>query len=377
MVAVVTETKSTSPTVAVALAHDYLTQRGGAERVVLALSEAFPGAPIYTSLYRPEETFPEFRRCDVRVSPLNAVPLLRRQHRLALPLLAPAFTTTRVDAGVVVCSSAGWSHGVSVTGRKVVYCHAPARWLYQPDRYLAGMSGPAGLVLRGLGPTLRRWDRRAAAGANRYLVNSTFIKGQVDAIYGIEAEVVPPPVAFDPSGPQQGPQGVEPGFFLCVSRLLSYKNVAAVTAAFRSLPGQRLVVVGAGPLADQLKATAPANVSLVGAVDDARLRWFYVNCQALIAASYEDFGLTPIEAAACGKPTVALRWGGFLDTIVGGVTGIFFDQPDPERIAEAAAELSGRPWDADRLRLHAGQFSIARFVRKLQEVVDEEMRLAG
>lgn len=363
--------------VPVALVHDYLTQRGGAERVILALAEAFPAAPIYTSLYRPEGTFPEFRSCDIRVSALNSVPVFRRQHRLALPLFAPVFSATRVDAGVTVCSSSGWSHGASVTGRKVVYCHAPARWLYQRERYLSGMSRSVGLALRALGPSLRRWDRHAAASADRYLVNSRFIKEQVAAIYGIDAEVVYPPVAFDPSGPQLPAGGVDPGFFLCVSRLLAYKNVAAVTAAFRRLPDQRLVVVGDGPMAAELKATAPANVSFMGTVDDARLRWFYLNCQALIAASYEDFGLTPIEAAACGRPTVALRWGGFLDTIVPGTSGVFFDQPEPESVACAVEELAARSWDPEHLRAHAEGFSTARFVTRLQGVVGEEALVAG
>lgn len=344
--------------------------------MVLALAGAFPGAPIYTSLYQPEATFPEFRSSDVRVSPLNAVPLLRRKHRLALPLLAPTFSAIRVEAAVTICSSSGWSHGISVTGRKVVYCHAPARWLYQSRRYLAEMPRVAGVVLQGLNPILRHWDRRAAASADRYLVNSTFIKDQVASIYGIDAEVVHPPVAFDPDGPQVATNAMEPGFFLCVSRLLPYKNVAVVTEAFRRLPEQRLVVVGTGPLGDQLRATSPGNVSLVGAVDDAHLRWLYLNCRSLLAASHEDFGLTPIEAAACGKPTAALRWGGFLDTIVPGTTGVFFDQPDPDYIARAIEELSARSWDPEHLRSHAEGFSTARFVTRLQGVVDEEMLLA-
>ena len=118
----------------VAIAHDYLTQRGGAERVVLAMLRAFPGATVHTLLYDPEGTFPEFREAHVVTSPLNRLGPLRRDHRLALPLLAPSFSRLEIAADVVVCSSSGWSHGARVEGRKVVYCHTPARWLYQPDR---------------------------------------------------------------------------------------------------------------------------------------------------------------------------------------------------------------------------------------------------
>ena len=135
----------------VALVHDYLTQRGGAERVVLAMRRAFPSAPLYTSLYDPQGTFPEFQDAEVRTSSLNRIPGLRQHHRAALPLLAPTFSRFRIDAGVALCSSSGWAHGARVTGRKVVYCHTPARWLYQSDRYLGrpGDTGGAARRLKG------------------------------------------------------------------------------------------------------------------------------------------------------------------------------------------------------------------------------------
>jgi hypothetical protein len=199
----------------VALAHDYLTQRGGAERVVLAMAAAFPEAPVYTSLFDPAGTFPEFRSIDVRPTALNAIAPLRRRHRLALPLLAPAMSSLRVDADVVVCSSSGWAHGVRSAGRKLVYCHAPARWLYQRNRYVQGLSRPARLAAAVLGAPLRRWDRRAAASASRYVVGSTHIAGMVEDAYGIRPELLPPPPALNP-GPAEAIADLEPGFFLCV-----------------------------------------------------------------------------------------------------------------------------------------------------------------
>src|ERR1700719_2772719 len=130
---------------AVAIVHDYLTQRGGAERVVLAMHRAFPAAPIYTSLYEPDLTFPEFRDVDVRPSYLNRSQFLRRQHRLALPLLPHAFSTLEVDAKVVLCSSSGFAHGIHTTGTKLVYCYSPARWLYKRADYFRKIQdGPNG-----------------------------------------------------------------------------------------------------------------------------------------------------------------------------------------------------------------------------------------
>ena len=128
----------------VEIAHDYLTQRGGAERVVLSMLDAFPQAHVHTLLYDPPGTFPEFSVARVRPSPLSRVGLLRHHHRLAFPMLAGATDRLQIDADVVVCSSSGWAHGVKAQGAKVVYCHSPARWLYQPEAYLRGRARPPG-----------------------------------------------------------------------------------------------------------------------------------------------------------------------------------------------------------------------------------------
>jgi glycosyltransferase involved in cell wall biosynthesis len=363
-----------SAAVPLALVHDYLTQRGGAERVVLALSEAYPAAPVYTSLFDPDGTYPEFGRLDVHTLPLDRIGLLRQRHRLALPVLAPSFSRLRIDADVAICSSSGWAHGATVTGRKIVYCHTPARWLYQPDRYLAGSSRWSSLALSALARPLRRWDKRAAASAQRYLVNSTAVRRRVAELYGLDADVVPPPVDVDHEGPVEPVEGVEPGFVLCVSRLLPYKNVGAVVAAFAGLPDLRLVVVGSGPSGDEIGRSATSNVTMLGRVGDAALRWLYASAIGLVAASYEDFGLTPVEAASYGKPTAALRWGGFLDTIVEGTTGVFFERPDAEAIAEAIRHMLSARWDPAALSAHATGFSTARFVDAIHGVVDEERR---
>jgi len=356
----------------IALVHDYLTQRGGAERVVLTLADAYPAATIHTSLYDPEGTFPEFRDHTVVTSPLDRIGLLRTHHRLALPLLAPAFDHLHVDADVAICSSSGWAHGARVTGAKVVYCYTPARWLYdQRDQYLAGSAGLSSAVIAAMAPALRRWDRRAAATADRYLVSSRVVRDRVADVYGIAADIVPPPVEIDVTAPARAPAGVAPGFLLCVSRLLPYKNVGAVVEAVARRPGQRLVVVGAGPLADELAATSPSNVVLLGKVDDAELRWLYGACLGLVAASYEDFGLTPLEAAAFGRPTAALRWGGFLDTIVEGETGVLFDEPEPGAIADAVDRLVATPWSEQALVDHAARYSPDRFLESVAAVVDE------
>lgn len=354
----------------VAIVHDYLTQRGGAERVVLAMARAFPGAPVLTTLYEPASTYPEFASLDVRPSPLSRVGLVRRHHRLAFPVLAPTVGAMRPDADVVLCSSSGWAHGVRTAGRVVVYCYAPARWLYQRERYV-GDRRAARFALAALGPPLRRWDAAAARRADRYLAISTVVAAAIADAYGIEAEVVAPPVTFPVDGPEEPVPGVAPGAVLCVSRLLPYKNVDAVVQAFAALPDQRLVVVGDGPERDRIARLAPANVTIAGVVTDAQLRWLYRRASGLVGAAHEDFGLTPLEAAAFGCPAAVLRAGGYLDTVVEGRTGVMFDAPTPAAVARAVAGLRAARWDPAELRAHATRFSEARFASRLQAVVAE------
>lgn len=366
----------------VALAHDYLTQRGGAERVVVMMAEAFPDAPLHTLLHEPDATFDEFRAIDVRASGLNRWWLLRKDHRLALPLLARAAAGVRVDADVLLASSSGWAHAMGCTGRKVVYCHAPARWLYQRELYLGPRGGSAAhrarraLAAGALGllsRRLRAWDARQALSADRYLVNSNIIRDAVREAYGIEAEVVPPPPAMGPDGPMAPLPGVEFPYVLCVARLLPYKNVDAAIAAVRGLDGLGLVVVGKGPDRARLEALADGDprVRFCLEASEETLRWLYAHAEALVACSHEDYGLTPLEAASFGRPTVALGAGGYLDTIDPGVNGVFLDDPAPATIRAGVDEALRRDWDEAAIRAHADRFGRARFVDRLRQAVAE------
>lgn len=366
----------------VAIAHDYLTQRGGAEKVVLSMSRAFPEAPIYTTLYEPEGTYPEFAERDVRVSWLNKVGPLRRNHRAALPILPLAANSVHVDADVVVTSTSGWAHGFQTTGRKLIFCHTPAHWLYTRDEYLGG--GAGGLAKRALlvatTPYLKRWDQRAAQSCDRYLAVSTSIRQRIIETYGIDAEVVHSPVAMSVADRTEPVDAVQScaddpaGFYLCVSRLLPYKNVDAVVGAFANTD-RRLVVVGRGPEAERLQRMSTGNITMLSDLSDAQMAWLYGSCRALVAASHEDYGLTPIEAGVWGKPSIVLHGGGFVDTVVDGVTGVFFDAPQAASIAGALERFEAQSgtglFDPAAIREHVEQFSEQRFAEKLYAAVDE------
>lgn len=367
------------PAPRIAIAHDYITQRGGAERVVLSLCRAFPDATVHTLFYEPDQTYPEFRDRDIRVSPLNRIGAFRRDPRKALPFLALFASRMRIDADVVIASSSGWAHAFPTSGKRIVYCHSPARWLYLAEDYLgdAGRLDPKRLALAVLGPALRRWDRRAAHGADVYLGNSTVVRQRIKDVYGIDAQTLFPPFSPDVA---EGPQ-VEiepeisawaegPGYFLVVSRLQPYKNVDAVIDAFRSMPGKRLLVIGKGPEGERLRAMAPENVRLVEGLTDSQMRWAYGHAQALVCASYEDFGLTPLEAGAHGVPTIALRAGGYLDTIEEGVNGTYFDEATPLCIRSAVQEAP-MPEDREDIRAHVAGFGEDRFIGAIRGRVDD------
>ncbi len=355
----------------VAIAHDYLTQRGGAERVVLAMLRAFPEAEVHTLLYDPEFTFPEFRDAHVVTSRLNRLAPLRRDHRLALPLLAPAASRLRVDADVTLVSTSGWAHGFDIRGRSLVYCYNPARWLYQADDYLGdeGARSAKALALRLLAPGLRRWDQRAARRRDRYLAISSVVRDRIRATYGIEADVLFPPTTVLPSGAQQPVGPYDEGFHLLVSRLLPYKNVDKAIDAFRGLPDERLLIIGRGPEEEGLRQDLPGNVAVLPGVSDDELRWAYAHCTALVAPSLEDYGLTPLEAGAFGKPTLALRGGGYLDTIDEGVTGHFFARAEAADIADAVVANSDVRWDAEAIVRHGRRFDEETFRVAIRDAV--------
>jgi glycosyltransferase involved in cell wall biosynthesis len=329
--------------------------------VALAMAHAFPGAPLYTSVYNPAQTYEGFADVDIRTSHLQRFAALRHDPRRGLPVLGRAWDATRMEpADVVIASSAGWSHGIPVPEgvRKIVYCHNPARWLYQPEEYATGFLGRT--MLRALLPRLLAWDQAAAATADLYLANSAIVAKRIENAYGIHAEVLHPPVSIDATAPRESVPGLEPGFWLTIARGRGYKNTRVVVEATRSMGG-RLVIAGArDEWADEPHVTA------LGVVPDPQLRWLYANARALVSVSFEDFGLTPLEANVFGTPVAVLRSGGFLDSTHEGVSGVFIDEATPGAVRAVLQDFPDL--EAARVRAHAELFSEDSFRRRLQDL---------
>ncbi|MEJ7784696.1 MAG: glycosyltransferase [Solirubrobacteraceae bacterium] len=347
----------------VALVHDYLNQRGGAERVVLELAAMFPSAPLYTSLYRSGSTFPEFSALDVRTSFLDRFPVDRR-FRMLFALYPAAFRSLGpIDAELVISSSSGWAHMARTAPRAfhAVYCYTPARWLYGDY-----MGPPA--QQRALAPfaaAFRRLDVRAARRADLYIAISEVVRTRIQQRYGRDAPVVYPPVDVDRFTP--APRGDR---LLVVSRLLTYKRVdLVVDAATRA--GIGLDVVGTGPALPDLRRRAGPTVRFLGRLPDAEITALFESCRAFCLPGAEDFGITPVEANAAGKPVVAFAGGGALETIEEGVTGTFFRKHSVEALLAAIASCDSLSAPPEQIARHARRFSSRAFRERLASVLAE------
>jgi len=295
---VFTETCDMQQLGSVAIVHDYLNQRGGAERCVLEMASIWPEAPIYTSLYRRESTFPEFDNHRIVTSPLDRLPV-DRGFRNLFPFYPAAFRTFgALRQDVVISSSSGWAHGVRTAPDSfhAVYCYTPARWLYGADHLGASLRKQALQPVIGV---VRRWDRSAAGRANLYIAISNVVRDRIRQRYGIDASVVYPPVDVDRFRPRERGERL-----LVVSRLLPYKRVdVVVDAATRA--GIGLDVVGTGPALKDLQRRAGPTVEFHGQLPDSEVTQLMESCRAFCLPGKEDFGITPVEANAAGKPVVA------------------------------------------------------------------------
>jgi glycosyltransferase involved in cell wall biosynthesis len=363
----VSETSAAGGPHSVAVVHDYLNQTGGAEAVALELARTWPGAPIYTSLYRPGSTFPAFRSEDVHTSPLDRLPVDAGFRALA-PLYPLGFRALgTLTQELVISSSSGWAHGVrtSVQSLHVVYCHTPARWLYRPDEHLGRALGPR-LLAPLLGP-LRSWDRAAAARADLYVANSEQVRRRIRSVYGREAIVVYPPVEVERFTPSRRGDRL-----LVISRLLPYKRVdLIVRAATRA--GIGLDVVGVGPALEELRALAGPTVSFHGWVEQATIAELLGRCRALCVAATEDFGITPVEAHAAGKPVVAFAAGGALETVTEGFDGAFFSMATEDALLGAVARADAIDTPPDQIAAAAERFSVAAFRSRFRSLVADAL----
>ena len=355
----------------VALVHDYLNQRGGAERVVLELSRMWPDAPIYTSLYRSGSTFPDFEHRDIRASVLNRLPV-DRGFRNLFPLYPAAFRCLgEIDADIVLASSSGWAHLARACPRALhaVYCHTPARWLYGGEHLDVGSRKRA--VADAIAWPMRRGDRRGALRADVYIANSENVRRRIRTCYGVDAAVIPPPVDVDRFCPRARGERL-----LVISRLLPYKHVDLVVSAATRL-GIGLDVVGDGPQLGTLRDLAGAGITFHGGLGDRALVELIEQCRAVCVAAEEDFGMVSVEAQAAGKPVIAYGRGGSLENVEEGFSGVFFRERTDESLIAAIRVADRLETSPEAIARRARRFSARAFRARLLQVLGNALERRG
>lgn len=358
-----------------ALVHDWLNGMRGGERVFEHFCALLPEADVFTLFYEPERLSTAIRAMRVHESALaRRFPAARRHYRKLLPILPAAvarFPTAGYD--IVISTSHCVAKGTPPPrkGMHLSYVFSPMRYVWDHyEDYLSGrfvQDTALGLARK----RLQEWDRRTAQQIDAIAADSHHIADKIARFWERRARVIHPSVDVDFFTPGDGPNS---GHFLVVSALVPYKRVERAIEASR-LAGRPLVIVGDGPERAALQALAHKGVQFRGWVSDEELREEYRRCRALLYPGVEDYGLTALEAQACGRPVLALRRGGAVETIVEGETGAFFDEPEAQALAELMTAFDAMTFDPHAIRRHAEQFSPARFRRQLAEWILEEGRI--
>ncbi|MCC7477087.1 glycosyltransferase [bacterium] len=331
------------PPARVALVHDWVTSFGGAERCLIQLHQLFPSAPIYTLVHDTRNTPPELEDAHIVTSHLQKLPGSTTDYQkflTAMPYAIEQFDLRSFD--LVLSSSHAVAKGVLTHHRQkhLSYCYTPMRYIWDLyHTYLSHtrMSSLQERAFRMSAHYLRQWDYSSAQRVDKFIAISETVKGRIKHLYGREAPVVYPPVDCGYFVPD--PQGAS-DYYLVVSRAVPYKRLDLAIEVFNQR-SERLLVVGTGPLLERFKRQAKRNIEFLGLVSDEDLKVLYQNCRALLFPAEEDFGLTPVEAMACGRPVVALGYGGASETVLDGVTGVHFAEQSAVALDAAIDRLEG------------------------------------
>jgi len=350
----------------IVLVQDYLVEYGGAERVLETLCEIFPEAPIYTLLYDEKATGGVFKGREIHTSFLQKLPFARRHHHFfsaLMPIAVEQFDLSYYD--FVLSNSASFAKGI-ITKPKTTHiniCMTPTRFLWDDShRYLDEFKLP--WLIKKLMPVfiayLRIWDQEAALRVDKFIAISNHVKKRIFKYYNREAEIIYPPVDIDKYAISD-----EIGdYFLMVGRLVAYKRFDLAVKTFTAI-GKKLKIIGDGPERKNLEKIAGKNIEFLGLVSDYKIPELYSRAQAVIFPQEEDFGLVPLEAMASGRPVIAYRAGGALETIIDKRTGIFFDEQTEIDLAQAVGQYYQTHFDPEFIRARAAQFDKKIFKEKI------------
>lgn len=355
----------------IALAHDYFIQMGGAEKVAEEMHKLFPAAPMFTTVDTRAEVPAALRKSPVHTSWMQNLPGIKKnfRHFFALyPLAVESLDVKEYD--LILSSTSGYAKGVRKRrgAIHVCYCHTPMRWAWRYDDYAAReqFGGIKRLVLPPVLAALRRWDLRAADQPDFYIANSHNVARRIKEIYGRDSIVIPPPIDVERFLPDEPDED----FYLILSRLISYKKLDLAIEACKKL-NRRLIVIGEGPDRKRLEQIAGKQTEFLGRQPDEVVTRYASRCRALLFPGEEDFGMVPLEINASGRPVIAYRAGGAMETVVDGKTGVFFNEQTAESLASAIGDFESRRWNRQSMRRHAEKFDTPVFAERMRDFLYE------
>lgn len=355
-----------------AIVHDYLNQFGGAEQVILSLHEVFPEAPVFTSIYN-EKRLPEaFQRMDIKTSFMQKLPLVFPLFKLYLfcyPLVFEKLDLSGYE--VILSSSSAFAKGVRKKPGQlhICYCYTPMRFVWRYEDYVKREAFPGWLkdFLPYFLEPLKRWDIENSRKVDHFVAISQTVAERIRKIYRRESDIISPPVECD----FFVPSGMDRDYYLVVSRLNAYKRIDIVVESFNELD-LPLKIIGDGPERRRLQRLARGNIEFLGRRPGPEVARYMAECRALIFPGEEDFGIVPLEAMSAGRPVIAYRAGGAKETVIEGVTGLFFDTQNPTALINAVKRFRFEVFNKETLRGHALKYDKKVFQQKIKNYVREK-----
>ncbi len=355
-----------------AIVCDWLTVAGGAEKVILALHQLFPNAPIYTTMYNPEKV-KGFEKAQIHTSYLQKITFARKHHQLFLTLYPQIFENFDLDQyDIVISSSHSCAKGIITkpSTLHISYCHSPMRYAWEySQKYINEYSMSS--FLKRFVPLfmhdIRIWDRLTADRVDHFVANSQYIAQRIQKYYRRDATVIYPFIKCAEffSSPEKG------DYYIAYGRLTSYKKFDLLVQAF-NLNGKPLIICGSGPEFEKLKKMAKPNIQLLGFTPDTELKKYLSKAKALLFPQVEDFGIIPLEAMASGCPVIAYGKGGALETVKEGVSGLFFSSQDVASLNNTIEEFEKKTFNIEDIIAQANQFDIKKFNQQLTEYVEHQ-----
>lgn len=355
----------------VALVHDHLAQDGGAERVLKAFWELYPDAPIYVMVYDEDRANDVFRKADIRTSFIQKIPLGVKRYQMFLSLMPTAVEKYDLsEYDLVLSSTSMFAKGVITRPETlhIDYCHTPTRFLWTDSHSYVEELRYSTVIKKLIPPLLsylRLWDRMASDRVDRFIANSKVVQKRILKYYGQDSEVIYPPV-------ETRKFRLEPrvgDYYLAGGRLVAYKRFDIVVQAFNRL-GIPLKVFGDGPELKELKKQARPNIEFLGRITDKSMVECYSRAVAFINPQEEDFGLTAIESMASGRPVIAYKKGGALESVVEKETGEFFTEQAWEALADKVVRFKPEEYDSQKIRAYAEKFDTEKFKESIKNYLD-------